>query len=234
MKYAIAFVLGLAFGVLAVGVGFYYNPFVGRSELSPLAISEEGVNNFSYSLVASDSIMFTNDGESVTSPYPEKAAKLLEPTIIDSELRVTGLTDSRGQPAGIGIKMSTPSQSTRLLDSKIIYDSVWHLYLPGRGTLAIYQQEDYWSYLRDIVIPARISSSDSWRGSWIRNMTIGPGALGTGRVDGLSGNFAGLKSEAVESINAKAYSSLQGPAQMTGLLSVIIPQGGGSESSDDD
>lgn len=223
MKYAIALVVGIVFGVLAFFVGFYNNPFVGRAELSPLAVSESGLNNLSYSAVSAKSIIFTNDGESISAPHPGKVAELWEPTVNKSELIVTSLIDSRGILAGIGVKMSTPSETTRLIDSKVIVDSVWHVYLPGRGTLAVYQQENWFAYLRDIVVPARRSSSDSWRGTWSRNMTVGPGALGTAVVSGMGGSFDGMQSEAVESLNARAYSSLQGPVQMTGTLSVIIP-----------
>ncbi len=84
------------------------------------------------------------------------------------------------------------------------------------------QTENYWAYLRDIVIPAWHSSSESWRGSWSRNMSVGPGALGTARIIGLGGEFDGLQSEAVESLNARAYSTLQGPVSMTGTLNIAI------------
>ena len=53
-------------------------------------------------------------------------------------------------------------------------------------------------------------------------MSIGPGALGTARVIGLGGEFDGLQSEAVESLNARAYSTLQGPVSMTGSLNIAI------------
>ena len=222
MKYVIALIVGIVFGAIAFVVGFYNNPFVGRAVLSPLAISESGLNNLSYSAVSAQSIAFTNDGESISAPPPGKIAELWEPTVSESELMVTSLIDSRGILAGIGVKMSTPSETTRLIDSRVIVDSVWHVYLPGRGTLAVYQQENWFAYLRDIVVPARRSSSDSWRGTWSRNMTIGPGALGTAVVSGMGGSFDGMQSEAVESLNARAYSSLQGPVSMTGMLSVII------------
>jgi hypothetical protein len=222
MKYVISLLLGLVFGTALFAAGFYFNPFVGQAKLSPLAVSDAAMSNLSYSVVVADSIMFTNDGESISRPHPNKITELWEPTIKDSQILVTSLTDSRGLPAGIGIKMSSPSERSRLFSSEILVNSVWHLYLPGRGTLAIDQTESYWAYLRDIVIPAWRSSSDSWRGSWSRNMTVGPGALGTARVTGLGGEFDGLQSEAVESLNARAYSVLQGPVSMSGSLNVAI------------
>ena len=222
MKYVISLFVGLIFGALLFSAAFYYNPFVGRTVLSPLAVSDSKKSVLSYSAVISDSVLFTNDGKSISHLHPNKVAKLWEPAIKDSQLLVTSLIDSRGMPAGIGIKMSTPSEKSRLFKSEILVDSIWHLYLPGRGTLAINQTESYWSYLRDIVIPAWRSSSDSWRGSWSRDMTTGPGALGTARVTGLGGEFDGLQSEAVESLNARAYSMMQGPVSMSGMLTIAI------------
>jgi len=222
MKYAISLIFGLVCGAVLFAAGFYYNPFVGQSTLSALSVSEVELSSLSYSSVVGDSILFTNDGESISRPYPNKVAELWEPTLVDSQLLVTSLLDSRGMPAGIGIKMSSPSEESNLYGAEILVNSVWHLYIPGRGTLAIDQTENYWSYLRDIVIPAWQSSSDSWRGSWSRNTTVGPGQLGTARVTGLGGEFDGLQSEAVESLNARAYSVLQGPVSMSGMLMMAI------------
>lgn len=224
MKYVISLFVGLLAGVVLFVACYYYNPFVGRAKLSPLAVTDTNVSSLSYSAVVSDSILFTNDGESISRPKPANVAELWEPAIQDSQLLVTDLIDSRGIPAGIGIKISSPSTRTKLFKSEILVDSVWHLYLPGRGTIGIYQQEDYWSYLRDIVVPAWRSSSDSWIGTWARSMTVGPGALRTGRVSGLSGEFDGMESEAVESLSARAYSVLQGPVSMSGTLNIVMPQ----------
>ncbi len=222
MKYIISLLVGLTCGVAMFAAVFYLNPFVGQARLSPLAVSDAEMSSLSYSAVVTDSILFTNDGESISRPYPNKIAELWEPAVTDTHVLVTSLTDSRGMPAGIGIKMSSPSEKSRLFKSEIFVNSVWHLYLPERGTLAIDQTESYWAYLRDIVIPAWRSSSDSWRGSWSRIMTVGPGALGLARVTGLGGEFDGLQSEAVESLNARAYSVLQGPVSMTGMLNIAI------------
>jgi len=222
MKYLVSLLIGLLCGVALFVIGLYYNPVYGVSTLSPLAVSDSNVDSYSYSAVVSDAILFTNDGESISQPRPNKVAELWEPTINQTQLLVTSLTDSRGRPAGIGIKMSSASESSRLISGHVLVNSVWHLYMPGRGTLAIDQTENYFAYLRDIVIPAWRSSSDSWRGSWSRNMSIGPGALGTARVIGLGGEFDGLQSEAVESLNARAYSVLQGPVSMTGTLNIAL------------
>ncbi len=53
-------------------------------------------------------------------------------------------------------------------------------------------------------------------------MTVGPGALGTAAVSGGTGEFAGLESEAVETVNASAYSVSQGPVSMKGRLNIDV------------
>jgi hypothetical protein len=136
---------------------------------------------------------------------------------------VTVLRDSRNQPAAIGIKFSSRSESTRILNGKAIIDSAWHIYYPGRGSLFVEQQENYWSYLREIVIPAYRSSGDNWRGNWSGTVTSGPGALGTARVYGGSGEFADLETDGVESLLAKAYSVKHGPVAVDGELAVELP-----------
>ena len=86
------------------------------------------------------------------------------------------------------------------------------------------QTENYWSYIRDVVVPARWSSADTWRGSFHRITTNGPRALGTARLSGGSGVFAGLVSESVESLTAAGYSATTGPVSMDGNLTVAMPQ----------
>lgn len=137
---------------------------------------------------------------------------------------VTPLSDSRDQRVGIGIKFSSDSERTNVLNGQAIVDSVWHIYLPGRGSLFVEQSENYWGYLREIVVPAHWSSGDSWRGIWYGNITAGPGALGTARVTGGSGEFQGLATEGVESLAAKAYTVATGPVAMSGELVIEIPR----------
>ncbi|MGY8793666.1 MAG: hypothetical protein ACKVJN_00830, partial [Woeseiales bacterium] len=91
-----------------------------------------------------------------------------------------------------------------------------------KGTFLIDQTENYWAYLRDVVIPAYWSSSDNWRGTYHSIMTNGPGSLGTARLTGGSGMYADSISEAVESRTARGYSSTVGPISMSGSLSVAI------------
>ncbi len=223
MKYAISLVVGMVIGVALFVLGLYYNPFVGNPSVSPLAMSDLDLVDLSYSLVASDSIVFTNDGESHVEPHPAKVLQLWEPTIKQTRGFVTVLNDSRGMPAGLGVKFSSDSEETALVDGEVLVNSVWHIYLPEYGTFFVDQTENFWPYLHDIVIPARLSSGDNWRGSWYGIMSAGPGALGTARVTANTGPYSGAEAEAVESITARAYSANTGPVGMSGSLTIALP-----------
>lgn len=224
MKYAISFTLGLLVGAALFLLALYHNPFSVTPTLSPLSVSDQRLLDFSFSAVPAESVAFTNNGESRVQPHPEKIAELWEPAIHGTTVLVAILSDSRGMPAGVGVKFVSQSEQTSLLTSEALVNSVWHVYLPESGTLFIDQTENLWDYIRNIVLPARWNSADSWRGTWYGITTVGPGALGTARVTGGSGRYAELASEAVESWRAEAYSAIRGPVKMTGHLTIAITQ----------
>lgn len=215
---------GMLFGLFVVAIAIVYNPFVTSHGLSPLTVTENEVVRLTYSVAAQDAIVHTNNGESQIAPNPPKVLQLWEPTVRNTTATLNVLEDSRGHTVGIGVKFSSDSERSNISKGRALVDSVWHIYLPGRGSLFIEQTENYWSYIRDIVIPAYRSSADNWRGNWLKNVTDGPGPLGTGWAAGGSGIFAGVNSSAVEALSAKAYTVDLGPVAMTGELSVEIPR----------
>ncbi len=223
MKYLISLIVGMVLGVAAFLALLYYNPMTSQNKLSPLSVSDNDVITYNYSAVATDALVFTNDGESMVAPYPSKVLQLWEPTVRLTDTMATVLRDSRNQPAAIGIKFSSRSESTNILNGEAIIDSAWHIYIPGQGSLFVEQRENYWSYLREIVIPAYRSSGDNWRGNWNGTITSGPGALGTARVFGGSGNFLNLEIDGVESLSAKAFSVNHGPVAVDGKLAIELP-----------
>jgi hypothetical protein len=223
MKFMLVLVLGMATGVLA-GLGFvYYNPAASSETITPLMVSDRRQFVLNYSAVASDAILFTNDGESRVQPVPQRVAQLWEAPIRETEILVTELRDYRGSPVGIGIKFSSPSEETRLLESEVIVDSVWHINLPSQGTMLVAQRENHWDYLRRIVLPAHWSAADNWKGRWRGLLSVGPNALGTARVFGGSGRFANAGLEAVEFLQASAYSTDVGPVAAEGQLIFEYP-----------
>lgn len=224
MKFLVALVFGALTGAILFVVAVIYNPFVSDRGISPLAVSKSDLVALSFSAVPSDTLVFTNDGESVRKPYPEKVLQLWEAPIRNTSAMATVLRDARSQTAGIGIKFSSLSERTRLLQGDALVDSVWYVYLPNHGSMFIEQSENYWAFLRDVGWPAYRSGANSWKGNWIGDVTAGPGVLGTAQVTGGTGLFQGLKMEGVESLMARAYSADQGPLSAEGRLLIELPK----------
>ncbi len=223
MKYIIALLLGLITGALIFAAGLAYNPFISKPGLSPLEVSDAQTISLTYSGVASEMIVHTNDGESTMQPYPENVLQLWEATIRQSAAMATVLRDGRNQTVGLGIKFSSWSEKTKPLAGEAITESIWYVYLPGRGGFFLEQTENHWDYLRNVVLPAYRSSANTWKGTWLGNMTIGPGALGTARIAGSSGEFAGLDMLGVESLSVKAWRVEDGPVAAEGRLLIELP-----------
>lgn len=221
MKYVLSLLSGTVVGGLLFVLLLYHNPFADTHHLSPLAVSDEPLVALSYSAAPRDAIAWVNSGEARIEPRPPGIAELWEPTIARTRILVAELSE-KGEPVGIGIKFSSDSESTRLLYAQALVDSDWHVHLPDSGSLFIGQTENFWPYLRNIVLPARWNSADSWRGNWFGITTSGPRPLGTGVVAGGSGGYRDITSEAVEALSARAYSAVQGPVAMTGTLTIAV------------
>ena len=191
MKYLVSLAAGVILGVSLFAAFLIFNPFLTDRRLSPLSLSDAEVMSLSYSNVPSESIVFTNDGESRHQPHPAKVLQLWEAPIRLTSMTASVMRDARGQVAGIGVKFSSRSERTRLLNGDALVDSAWYIYLPGRGSLFIEQSENYWPFIREVAFPAWRSSANNWKGTWLGDMTAGPGALGTARVTGGAGDLRG-------------------------------------------
>lgn len=223
MKYIVSLVLGLLVGATVFAAAIIYNPFASDRGLSPLSVTGAEVLALNFSAVPSDAIVFTNNGESRVKPFPEKVLQLWEAPIRLTSAMATVLHDARSRTAGIGVKFSSLSEQTRLLEGAALVDSVWYVYLPGRGSLFLEQSENYWTFFREVGLSAYQNSANSWKGSWLGDLTVGPGALGTARVTGGTGTLQGLKMEATESLSARAFSLEEGPIAADGRLLIELP-----------
>jgi len=223
MRFLIVFLLGLIVGGALFVVGLIYNPFINAGSVSPLSVTDARTSVLSYSGVAAENIVYSNDGESRVSPHPEKVLQLWEAPVRQSTVMVTTMRDARNQVAGIGIKFSSLSEDTRLLQGEALLDSAWYVYLPGKGSFFVAQRENHWNYLRDIVVAAYRNSTNTWKGSWHGVITSGPGALGTANVSGGSGEFSGFDMLAVESLSVFAWSAALGPISTDGKLTLELP-----------
>lgn len=224
MKYVVALVLGLIIGAAILAVGVVYNPFTVDRVLSPLSVTEAQVIVLKFSRVPAESLVYTNNGDSVPSPYPEKVLQLWEAPIRKTSAMATVMRDARNQPAGIGIKISSLSESTHLLRGEAIVDSIWYVYAPQHGSMFIQQTENYLPFVREVAFPAWKSAANSWRGTWMGNMTSGPGALGTAAVSGGSGRVKGLDLDGVETLSVRAFSTDAGFLAADGQLLIELPK----------
>ena len=224
MKYVVTLILGLMIGAAIFAVGIVYNPFTGDRVLSPLSVTDAQVIVLQFSPVPAESIVYTNNGESVPSPYPEKVSQLWEAPIRKTSAMATIMRDARNQPAGIGLKISSLSESTDLLRGKAIIDSIWYIYTPQHGSMFIQQTENYLPFVQEVAFPAWRSSANSWRGTWIGNTTSGPGALGTAAVSGGSGRVKGLDLDGVETLTVRAFSADTGFVAAEGQVLIELPE----------
>ena len=222
MKYLLAFIGGIACGVALFVMLVYFNPLARRPAMSPLAVAGSGQMEFAFAAGTSELIAAIGVGPFSPATHPARVQQLWEPTVKDTTASVALLRNSRGQPAGLGIKFATVAQEPGILNGIYPVHSVWHVWLADRGGLLIDQTENRWSMLREIVLPAILDSADVWRGTYYGVLTNGPNSIGTGRVAGGSGSLAGLQGEAVEAINARAWSAESGPVTMEGRLTVAI------------
>lgn len=223
MKYLLTLLLGLLCGAAIFVAAMIYNPFVADRGISPLAVTDSKLISLSFSNVPSEAIVFTNDGDSQKKPFPEKVLQLWEASIRQSSAMATVMRDARGQTAGVGVKFSSLSERTRLLQGKALVDSVWYVYLPEHGSLFIEQFENHWTFFRDVGLPAYRNGAKNWKGNWIGDLTAGPEALGTAAVTGGAGALQGLRTLGVESLSARAYSAENGPVSAEGRLLIEVP-----------
>jgi len=223
MKYIASLVLGVLVGVAVFAAGLLVNPFIANRGLSPLAVTNAEVITLNFANVPADSIAYTNDGESLHKPYPEKVLELWEAPIRMTSAMVTVMRDARNQVAGFGVKFMSSSEATRLFNGEVIMDSVWYVYLPEHGSMFIEQTENYFPFIREVAFPAWRSSANSWRGDWLGDLSVGPGALGTAAVSGGSGRVEGLRMEGIESMSVDAFSADFGLVSAEGRLIIEMP-----------
>jgi hypothetical protein len=232
MKYFASLLLGFVLGALLFAFGWTHNPFIGKPAASPLSVSDNAVMSLSFDNGTARSLFRTNNGKSRVAPHPKNAQKLWEAPIRLSDVMVSVMNDARGRPAGLGLKLSSRSERTRLISGEALVDSVWYVYLPGRGSLFIEQTENYWAFIKDVVIPAYRNSANSWKGTWFSDLTVGPGPLGTAKVTGGSGALQGRVMNAVESLNVTAYSADIGPVAAQGQLLIELPAADTTSAAD--
>ena len=232
MKYLVTLFLGIVAGAALFGLALIYNPLVNDSRLSPLTVTDAEVISLGFSVVPSESVVYTNNGESTQAPHPPKVSQLWEAPVRHTSGMVAVMNNARGQPAGIGVKLSSRSETSRVLNGEAIFVSVWYIYLVEHGGMFIGQSENYWEFLTEVAFPAWRSGANTWRGTWTGDVTAGPGVLGTAYAFGTSGRLRGLEMEAAESLYVQAFSSDTGFISAEGRLTIALPEADAEQLAD--
>ena len=76
MKYAVSAFIGFVLGIILFVGGLYFNPFAEQLTVSPLAVATDERLELHYSAAASESILYTDHGESNIKPHPDRVAEL--------------------------------------------------------------------------------------------------------------------------------------------------------------
>lgn len=223
MKYMLALLGGILAGVVLFGLLLYVNPFAKAPGVSPLAVSQSSMLELTFSAVPDDTVATIYSSKARPDSHPVRVEDLWDPALANTKVTVTALRSSRGQPRAIGVKFSSLAKEAGLLQAKVPVNSNWHMWMLNDGGLFIDQTENLWFLLRDVIVPAYLGSEGAWRGTWYGIETIGPGALGTGRVTGGSGKLNGVQGEAVESAIVRAYQADRGPVAMDVNLTLSLP-----------
>lgn len=222
MKHLLSFLFGLAAGIALFAVLMYVNPLAGGSSQSPLVGVAGEQLAVDFDETPAGAIAWIGNGENPGGSRPPMVQELAAGTVRHTRIYVLPLTDGRGQPIGVGVKYTTQAEEPGLLLGDFPAHGTWQLWLPGRGGIAVFQEENHWPFLRDVIAGAYLESGNNWRGEWRGVLTDGPAANGAGHVYGGSGAFAGRQGLAAQSREARAWSASSGPAEMRGRLELVL------------
>jgi len=214
---------GIFVGIFLFLQAIYLNPLTGRDSVSPLTLSPHQMLELHFSTALDDNRLVPAQETNGTVLSTPTTVEFSEPTLRDTTVFLTILKDTTDHAAGLGIKMLSKSETTSLIKGAAITNSIWHIYLPASGTIMIDQTENYWAYIRDIVIPAHLASDKSWQGTFHRITTTGPKPQGTANVSGGNGLFENLNTSASESLTVARYLAGTGQVTMDGNLKIVIP-----------
>ncbi len=92
MKYLGSLVIGMLLGATLFAAGMYYNPIRRTPDSFTTCDVGRRASGFHYTAVPGETILYTDNGESVSSTHPDRVAELWEPAIVDTRIAVNLLT----------------------------------------------------------------------------------------------------------------------------------------------
>ena len=169
-----------------------------------------------------DSIAFTGGPALSFSRFPEGIPVMSDPAISNGLAVLVKLRDGNGNMVGFASELEVfPEQSQEGFGSKdVVWDTVWTLMIPGRGSLYLVQQEHSGDLARQTIAAARESGQD-WVGEKSMTTTVGPNPDGTGAVLAGTGKFSDATGSFVEIVNMHRVTP-DGNMTMTGELRLTL------------
>ncbi|MDP6395417.1 MAG: hypothetical protein QF466_08215 [Desulfobacterales bacterium] len=149
-------------------------------------------------------------GGTIADAFPEGIPALAEPHIEHGLALLTMISDADadadadGKVVGFATELQEMHEDTSVLSGKIMIHTYWTLILPGRGSIFLYQTENNWMVMKEVIRPSR-TTGETWRGERVSLNTNGPLPNGTGVIVGGTGEFAGIEGTFLEIGTLKGY-----------------------------
>ncbi len=185
-------VLGAVLGAAVPLVGLYVFPFEHEARTAGLlaAADAEARSESIYVRVLDDAIAGTHGGRFPFRPFPDGIRSLAGANLADGFALLTKARDGTQEVAGFATELEVASPESRLLAGRIMTETYWTVVLPGRGTLFLYETENNWRLVKEVLLPMLLTRRD-WAGEWRNVNTFGPRPEGRGIIVGGTGKFAG-------------------------------------------
>ncbi|MEO1036755.1 MAG: hypothetical protein AAFX44_14455 [Pseudomonadota bacterium] len=221
MKNLLVFLLGVVIGLAIVWAVIWYNPLDRGAIDVPIDVDERTLV-LEYDSPISGSIYYVNSGLEKLPRNPASQDALFFPSQRGAHVSVHALKNRRGEPVALGIKHFALAEDTALLPARAHVNGAWQILIPGAGGFFIESQENYWPFLRAVLLPAAFGNGN-WQGRYESDSTIGPTGTFEAVMVGASGLFADRTGLAKETLAVTEFSlhAVGGPPTAFGTLTVV-------------
>lgn len=204
MKYIAALIAGIVVGA-AVAV-----LFVVKSPYTPTTDSRLSDPTLTLTPTSSGSVQILNSA----TGYPwlrQQPASALKPEVAGARTSVqvfSAPTDVTGVPS-YAVRFAALSNNGKPINGELAEESVWHVVVPGYGSLIIGGTDNLWAFAREAAMP--LVRQQDWRGNAQIRTT---GLQGTESADvlGVSGAFVEATGRAEYLQRVRSVSLTQGTA----------------------
>lgn len=187
---------------------------------------EAAVSEIAYSFeVPLDGIALTGGASLALQRFPEGVPVFDDPGIANGLAVLCKLRDEAGAVVGFASELEVfPTGAQESFGAEeIVWDTVWTLTIPGRGSLYLVEQEHSGSLAAETIAWARENGRD-WIGEKSMQTTVGPLEGGVGLIAGGSGEFEGASGTFVELVHMHRVTP-EGAMTMTGELQLKLRSG---------